>query len=106
MRRTDLRRSVLNYLESKSILCFPTQPTMLSTSKCTKEVSEIRVRGMTDLLAFYQSERMGTIPVWLEVRSRRGRQTPDQKQFQALVESKRHVYMVITSVQAAKEFFD
>ncbi len=105
MKQIDLQRSVINYLESKNILCFPTKASILPSSKWTKEFPEISLLGMADLLAFYPSERMGIIPVWLEVRSRRGRQTPDQKHFQELVESKQHVYMVVTSVDVVKESF-
>lgn len=106
MRQIDLQRSVMNYLESKNILCFPTKPSILATSKWTNAFPEISMLGMADMLAFYQSERMGIIPVWLKVRSRRGRQTAEQKHFQALVESKKHVYMVVTSVDAVKECFE
>ena len=103
MKQTDLQRSVMKYLESRNVLCFATRPSPLQASKSKKAFPEISMRGMADLLAFYQSERMGIIPVWLEVRSRRGRQTPDKKHFQDLVESKKHVYMVVTSVEAVKE---
>lgn len=105
MKQVDLQHSVMSYLESKDILCIPIKAGMLSTSR-GKQLREIGALGLADLLAFYPSERMGIIPVWLEVRSRRSRPTPDQEHFRALVESKKHVYMVVTSVQAAKEFFD
>lgn len=105
MKQKDLQRSVLSYLESRNILCFPTKPTIAPPSKSTKKALEIGPLGMADLLAFYQSERMGIIPVWLEVQPRRGKQTSEQKHFQELVQSKRHVYMVVSSVHAVKEFF-
>ena len=95
---------MMSYLESRNILCFPTKP-MVAPLKSTKKALDIGPVGMADVLAFYQSERLGIIPVWLEVQPRRGRQTSEQKHFQELVQSKRHVYMVVSSVHAVKEFF-
>lgn len=106
MKKSELQTSVRSYLESKNILCFPTKPLAQSRTDMNKAYSGISTPGMADLLAFYQSQRTGIVPVWLEITSHRGRQTPDQKQFQSLVQSRRHVYLVITSVQAAKEFFE
>ncbi len=105
MKQKDLQRSVMSYLESMNILCFPTKPGMALASKHTGKSPDTSALGMADLLAFYQSERMGIIPVWLEVQPHRGKQTLEQKHFQELVQSKRHVYMVVSSVHAVKEFF-
>lgn len=95
----------MSYLESMNILCFPTKGDTLPAFRYRRSSAGSSTAGMADLLAFYESEHMGVIPVWLQTKTRRGKQTPDQKHFQALVESKKHVYLVVTSIQAAKEFF-
>lgn len=54
------------------------------------------VPGMADILAC-----VGPRYVWLEVKTPRGRQTPEQRNFQAAIEAIGGVYRVVRSVEDA-----
>lgn len=61
--------------------------------------------GMADLLVLPQIVRGGGVkyphPLWIEVKSGKGQQTPDQVSFQKIVESEGHWYVVLRSIDEA-----
>lgn len=56
--------------------------------------------GTADLLCFYA----GFNPLWIEVKSSVGKQTPVQKQFQEIVERQGHIYLLARSASEVEAF--
>ena len=57
------------------------------------------VRGVADLIFF----RPGGRVVAIEVKAEGGSQKPDQKKWQALIESNGHIYILAVGLEATKE---
>jgi hypothetical protein len=58
------------------------------------------VKGMADILAFGNT-RMPRVPsvIWIECKADGGRQTPEQKSFEAQVREAGHAYVVARSIE-------
>lgn len=95
----SLQRLVLDWLAAKNILAFRMNTGAVKTEK---RFFRFGVSGMADIVAFpikcYADGVTETwklpLPVWIELKSAKGRQTPEQKSFQKQVEEVGHVYLV------------
>lgn len=84
-------KAVLDLLAAERVLAF-----RMNTGAVAAGTRFFRfgVPGMSDILAFPQ----GPHPVlWIEAKSMKGRQTPEQKSFQKLVELHGHSYLLARS---------
>lgn len=101
----QLQLAVEEYLESKQIFFFRLWPGLASQSGSGKGQNSYSDRGVPNLLAFFDSQKMGIIPVWLQIKSRTDTLTPDEFQFQQVVKSKRHAYLTVRSLEDLIESF-
>lgn len=111
MRRTQtpeqaLQSLILAWLAAEHILAFRMNTgAMVSESQGRKRFTRFGVKGMADILAFQDSGPCVSSPVWLELKSEAGRQTPEQKSFQSQVEEHGHLYRVVRSLEEVEMIF-
>lgn len=58
--------------------------------------------GCADIMAILPSK----LPMWLEIKSPTGKQSPEQKAFQEEVEAHGHMYMVVRNISELIEWID
>ena len=94
---------ILDWLAAKHILAYRMNTGAL---KIDKRYVKFGVKGMADILAFpaYTSSAFGsfieyTVPLWIEVKSDKGKQSAEQKSFQNQVEEAGHTYIVARSIE-------
>ncbi len=97
-----LLRLVLDWLQAKRIFAIRCNSgTLINPSG--RPVT-FGVPGMADILAFPQfsvipPDYMHIVPVWIELKAPKGKQSELQKSFQAKVESEGHKYAVCRTLQ-------
>ena len=113
----EVLRAVLDYLAVRHVLAFRMNTgAVASEYKGKKRFMRFGTPGMADVLAFPVRRRdwfdtpSGVdykhdciIPFWLEVKAEKGRQSPLQKKFQALVEARGHRYRIVRSIEDVQE---
>ena len=92
---------ILDWLAAKHILAFRMNT---GAMKIDKRYVKFGVKGMADILAFptyYECSTPWeyTIPLWIEVKSEKGKQSAEQKSFQDQVEEAGHHYVVARSIE-------
>ena len=91
---------ILDWLAAKHILAFRMNTGAL---KIDKRYVKFGVKGMADILAFpryrWELQWEYTVPLWIEVKSEKGKQSAEQKSFQEQVEADGHHYVVARSVE-------
>jgi heterodisulfide reductase subunit C len=110
-------KAVMDYLPARHILAFRMNTgTMAGEHKGKKWFVKFGVPGMADILAFQDQwycpecdwsttrctcewSRAALVPLWIEVKSEKGKQSDLQKSFQEQVESHGHRYVVVRSVE-------
>jgi hypothetical protein len=95
---------ILQCLRNHRILCFRMN---VGVHQVGSRFIRYGVKGMSDVLAFpkkdidlnglYGGEQV--VPLWIEAKSRDGRQGADQKIFQQVVEADGHWYVVVRSYE-------
>jgi hypothetical protein len=126
MSETQIQRQILDYLAARHILAFRQNTgAVASEYKGKKRFMRFGTPGMADVLAFpqisswvyalgkqliYEPKKApeianaciqvdSTVPLWLEVKAEKGKQSELQKSFQAQVESHGHRYAVVRSIE-------
>lgn len=91
-----VQSSILEFLAVKHMLAFRMNT---GAVKLASGFVRFGVKGMADILAFGNT-RMPRMPrvIWIECKADGGRQTPEQKSFQAQVEEAGHTYIVARSI--------
>ena len=106
MKETDIQRAILDYLAAEHMLAFRMNTgAMVSEYKGKKRFMRFGTPGMADILAFdRESVKEGAwrheeiMPVWIEVKAEKGKQSELQKSFQQQVEREGHRYILAWSV--------
>ena len=99
-------KAVLDYLAARKILAFRMNTGAMSGEHNGKRwFMRFGAQGMADVLAFPHvwrednADMLIIAPLWLEVKTAKGKQSPAQKEFQAMVEADGHQYAVVRSVE-------
>ena len=110
----DVKREVVRLLKSLGILAFRMNTGMAVAERGGKRrVVRFGFPGMADLLVFPRlpalfavaGERI-PVPLWLETKSSCGRQSREQAEFQRIVETEGHVYLLIRSAEELWKWLD
>lgn len=90
-----VQSAILDYLAAKHVLAY-----RINTGAVKLENRLVRfgVKGMADILAFPTSCALPAV-MWIEVKAEKGRQSPEQKSFEAQVRAAGHIYIVARSVE-------
>jgi len=104
----DVQRSVIELLKRLSILAFRMNSGKFALEyKGKQRFFRAGCPGMADVLAFpwvkWSVDVKAPMPLWIECKSSRGKQSREQELFQKVVESKGHTYLL---VQSAAEVYD
>ena len=96
VREKDIEKSVLQYLYHAGIFAFKYPTTgRYDTKKNTWIKTRGTITGVADIIMIMEEGKT----VWLEIKSPKGKQTPNQIEFQRKLEVRGHKYLVIRSVQ-------
>jgi hypothetical protein len=114
MSETQIVRAILDYLAARRVLAYRMNTGAIEAEyKGKKRFMRFGVPGMADILAFKKrktcylttpaipNDYRGEIimPLWLEVKTDKGKQSELQKSFQAQVEEEGHRYAVVRSIE-------
>jgi hypothetical protein len=114
----QISRSILDYLAARHILAFRMQVGAFSSEyKGKQRFMRVGTPGMADILAFKHRKTgfLATpaiigdyttdviVPIWIEVKDFKGKQSEFQKSFQSQVEEHGHMYIVARSLDDVKE---
>jgi hypothetical protein len=107
MSETQISRAIMGYLTARRIFAVRMNSgTQIGSYKGKKWAIHMNAAGTADILAFpikrYPDGDKGTwklpSPLWLEVKTDKGKQSELQKCFQAQVEAEGHLYGVVRSI--------
>ena len=112
-----IQASIIEYLAARHIFALRLNSgTMMSTYKGKSYRTALCAPGTADILAFphipitlfkgenrYETIVDRFLPLWLEVKSATGKQTPVQKSFQRQVEDEGHKYVIVRSIEDVAE---
>lgn len=113
MKESQIQSAIIDYLVARHILCFRMNTgAMRGEHNGKKWFMRFGSPGMADILAFHlitglmigerTGENYATItriePLWIEVKTEKGKQSDLQKAFQDIVEENGHKYIVARSV--------
>lgn len=89
-----IQASIADYLAAKHVLAY-----RMNTGAVKLETRLVRfgVKGMADILAFPTRCSVPSV-LWIEVKSATGKQSPEQKSFEAQVRKAGHAYVVARSI--------
>jgi hypothetical protein len=104
-----VKRAILDYLAARHILAFRMQSGVsFAEHKGRKRAIPYGVAGMADVLAFpwtfvddpvrNKDIRM-VIPLWIECKAAKGKQSELQRSFQAQVEAEGHRYIIARGIE-------
>jgi len=95
------QRLILDWLAAKGILAFRMQSgATISSYKGKTRMFRYGTPGMADILAFTrQTEHEPSLPIWIEVKAPKGKQSDLQKSFEKQVAAEGHNYIVATSLE-------
>jgi hypothetical protein len=104
MRESLIQKAILEYIAARHIFAIRVNSGVhFSESKGKRYATRLALPGTADILAFpHKYEYMvdlGPYPLWLEVKSERGKQSELQKSFQAQVEAEGHRYAIVRSIE-------
>jgi hypothetical protein len=109
----DVKRSVMELLRMRHIMFFRMNAgsTILANRGGGFRKIEGHPAGTADILAFIALHPGGPFqcsddPVWIELKSSTGKQSPEQKEFQKMVESEGHVYLLARSAAEVEEWLE
>lgn len=92
-------KAVTDYLAARRILAFRMNTGAMSAEhNGKKRFMRFGTPGMADVLAF-PFRGSFIIPLWLEVKSDKGKQSEAQKAFQVMVQAEGHRYAVVRSIE-------
>lgn len=99
-------RSILDYLAVKRVMAFRMNT---GAVKIDKRFMRFGTPGMADILAFYKIDECtmcGSIilPLWIECKAGKGKQSEAQKSFQEMVEAEGHTYLLARSIGDVERF--
>ena len=105
-----LLKLVLDYLAAEHILAFRMNVLAMPTGD-GKRFIKAGVPGMSDILAFhggtmqdgYAPYSMPIVPIWIELKAPKGKQSELQASFQQQVEEHGHRYVLAYSLEDVKE---
>lgn len=103
----------MQYLAARRVLAFRMNTgtaTQQNGADGKKRFMRFGTPGMADILAFRNRSRgvddrgawcsfEEIVPIWLEVKTEKGKQSELQKNFQAMVEEHGHIYAVVRSIE-------
>ena len=93
MKETLIQRSILDGLSYLGLLCWRQQSIPVPIRRGTRIVGLRRADphtvGMPDICALYQGMFLG-----IEVKNEKGRQSPEQKRWQKLIEENGGIYLI------------
>ncbi len=96
---TQILCAILDYLAARRILGFRMNTgQMVQERGGRKRVIKFGVIGMADVLAFPDARVL-----WIETKTRTGKQSPFQRSFQAQVERAGHRYIVARSIEDVRD---
>lgn len=98
MTESQIQGTILDYLAARGILAFR-QNSGAAVSQYNGKTRMIRygVKGMADVLAFPILD-YGPHPLWLEIKTEKGRQSVFQASFEHQVREHMHTYAIVRSV--------
>jgi hypothetical protein len=95
VKESEIQRSILDLLAAKRVLAFRMNTGAMSGEHMGKTwFMRFGSPGMADVLAFPPN----CYPLWIEVKTAKGKQSELQRSFQILVEEHGHHYIVARSV--------
>ena len=96
MKESEIQRAILDLLTAKRVLAFRMNTGAMSGEHMGKTwFMRFGSPGMADIVTF---PRFMHKPLWIEVKTAKGKQSELQKSFQLLVEEHGHRYIVARSV--------
>jgi hypothetical protein len=110
MRERDVQKAILDWLQAKHIFAIRQNTgAMRSEYKGKSRFIRFGIPGQADILVFpwiynlqgngpYLINAREIVPVWIEVKGEKGRQSELQKSFQAQVEAEGHRYVLARSL--------
>lgn len=109
MRESQIQSAILEYLAAKHVLAFRMNTgAVLASHNGKTRMVRYGVPGMADVLAFptvYRSDGIHVtaipcvLPLWIECKAAKGKQSELQKSFQQQVELHGHRYIVAHSIE-------
>jgi hypothetical protein len=111
---SDIQKAILDYLAARHVLAFRMQT---GQAKMGDRYVRFGTQGMADILAF-KHRKTGflaspaiegdytkdvIVPLWIEMKTDKGKQSPFQKSFQEQVEDEGHMYIVARSIEDVEE---
>lgn len=118
MSESDIQKSILDYLAAEHIFALRMNSgTTLATHNGKTRAIRMQAPGTADILAFKHRKTgfLATpaiigdyttdviVPIWIEVKDSKGKQSEFQKNFQSQVEEHGHRYIVARSLDDVKE---
>jgi hypothetical protein len=108
MSEKDIQKAILDYLAAKHVLAFRMNS---GQAKMGDRYVRFGVQGMADILAFPQIRIFSKVsngvitplPVWIECKDSKGKQSELQKSFQAQVEDEGHRYILARSIEDVED---
>jgi hypothetical protein len=91
MKERDIQKLIMDYLAAEHILAFRMN---VGAMKIDKRFIQYGVLGMADILSF----PLTGVPLWIEVKAEKGKQSPAQKSFRDQVEEYGHHYLLARSL--------
>ena len=105
-----IQASILEYLVARRIFAIRMNSgTQIIKDGAHRRVIRLHDPGTADILVFHRPiawEDQGLTPLWLEVKSATGKQSPVQKSFQHQVEEEGHVYRLVRSIEDVKSVLE
>lgn len=111
MKESEIQRQILDYLAARHILAFRQNTGAMSGTHAGKKwFLRFGAPGMADILAFPRrlirngKEVAGySAPLWIEVKTAKGKQSELQNSFQYLVQRQGHEYVIARSLDDVLE---
>jgi hypothetical protein len=109
VKESEAQKQVLDWLAAKHILAF-----RLNTGVANYDGRRVAfgVPGMSDILAFkvisqsiFGVSQKAIVPIWIEMKALKGRQSSLQASFQAQVEAEGHIYVLARSIDDLTRIF-
>ena len=100
MSENAIQKCILDYLAAQHILAFRMQT---GQAKMGDRCVRFGTPGMADILAFprviFKPNLLVSLPLWIEVKTEKGKQSPLQSSFQEQVEAEGHFYILARSIE-------
>lgn len=100
----QIQKSILEWLAIEKIWHMRMNTgAVVSQYKGKSRMFQFGRKGCADILAILPLLRFGSIPLWLEVKAPKGKQSEAQHEFQKEVEAEGHRYAIVQSIEDVQD---